>query len=132
MHSSCVELAIHLASLEDEEDGREIIQSFIDKMEGMIVGARQAHYAFGNPTLVRYLCAQHAFCEMSWSSFLSVSAGPDKDYHRSSGERRRSRLRVTHSFSLRLVDEINPTTRERLFSNLVVLKTQELADVSDA
>jgi hypothetical protein len=68
MHSSCVELAIHLASLEDEEDGREIIQSFIDKMEGMIVGARQAHYAFGNPTLVRYLCAQHAFCEMSWTA----------------------------------------------------------------
>jgi len=27
-------------------------------MEGMIVGARQAHYAFGNPTLVRYLRAQ--------------------------------------------------------------------------
>jgi hypothetical protein len=24
----------------------------------MIVGARQAHYAFGNPTLVRYLRAQ--------------------------------------------------------------------------
>jgi hypothetical protein len=44
--------------LEDEEDGRAIIQSFIDKMEGMIVGARQAHYAFGNPTLVRYLRAQ--------------------------------------------------------------------------
>jgi hypothetical protein len=52
------ELAIHLASLEDEQDGRAIIQSFIDKMEGMIVGARQAHYAFGNPTLVRYLRAQ--------------------------------------------------------------------------
>ena len=27
-------------------------------MEGMIVGARQAHYAFGNQTLVRYLRAQ--------------------------------------------------------------------------
>jgi hypothetical protein len=39
-------------------DGHAIIQSFIDKMEGMIVGARQAHYAFGNPTLVRYLRAQ--------------------------------------------------------------------------
>ena len=35
-----------------------MIQSFIDMMEGMIVGARQAHYAFGNPTLVRYLRAQ--------------------------------------------------------------------------
>ena len=27
-------------------------------MGGMIVGARQAHYAFGNQTLVRYLRAQ--------------------------------------------------------------------------
>ena len=27
-------------------------------MEGMAVGARQAHYAFGNQTLVRYLRAQ--------------------------------------------------------------------------
>jgi hypothetical protein len=44
--------------MEREEDGRVIIQSFLDKMEGMIVGARQAHYAFGNPTLVRYLLAQ--------------------------------------------------------------------------
>jgi hypothetical protein len=52
------ELAIHLASMEDEEDGRAIIRSFLDKMEGMINGARQAHYAFGNPTLVRYLRAQ--------------------------------------------------------------------------
>jgi hypothetical protein len=51
------ELAIHLASMEDEEDGHAIIQSFLDKMDGMIIGARQAHYAFGNPTLVRYLRA---------------------------------------------------------------------------
>jgi hypothetical protein len=44
--------------LEHEDDGRAIIESFINKMEGMIVGARQAHYAFGNQTLVRYLRAQ--------------------------------------------------------------------------
>jgi hypothetical protein len=44
--------------LEDEDDGRAIIQSFLNKMEGMLVGARQAHYAFGNQTLVRYLRAQ--------------------------------------------------------------------------
>jgi len=35
-----------------------LVQSFLDKMEGMIIGARQAHYAFGNPTLIRYLRAQ--------------------------------------------------------------------------
>jgi hypothetical protein len=52
------ELAIHLASLEGEQDGRAIIRSFLNKMEGMILGARQAHYAFGNQTLVRYLRAQ--------------------------------------------------------------------------
>jgi hypothetical protein len=44
--------------MEGEDDGRAIIQSFIDKMEGMIIGARQAHYAFGNQTLIRYLRAQ--------------------------------------------------------------------------
>ncbi len=35
-----------------------LIRGFTDKMEGMIIGARQAHYAFGNQTLVRYLRAQ--------------------------------------------------------------------------
>jgi hypothetical protein len=44
--------------MEGVEDGRAIMQSFIDKMEGMIIGARQAHFAFGNQTLVRYLRAQ--------------------------------------------------------------------------
>ncbi len=44
--------------MEGEQDGRDIIQSFIDRMEGMIIGARQAHFAFGNQTLVRYLRAQ--------------------------------------------------------------------------
>lgn len=52
------ELSIHLASIEGEEDGHVVTKSFIDKMEGMTVGARQAHYAFGNQTLVRYLRAQ--------------------------------------------------------------------------
>jgi hypothetical protein len=44
--------------MEGEEDGLTILDSFIDKMEGMIVGARQAHFAFGNRSLVRYLRAQ--------------------------------------------------------------------------
>jgi hypothetical protein len=52
------ELAIHLASIAAETDGRVVIMRFVDKMEGMSIGARQAHCAFGNQTLVRYLRAR--------------------------------------------------------------------------
>jgi hypothetical protein len=36
------ELAFDLASLEDEQDRPVVMQSFVDKMEGMIVGAAGA------------------------------------------------------------------------------------------
>lgn len=52
------ELANHLASVSGELDGRIVIQSFRDKMEGMMIGLRQSSYAAGNQTLIRYLRVQ--------------------------------------------------------------------------
>jgi hypothetical protein len=49
---------MHLASSESQADGRAIISSFLDKMEGMAAGVRQSHGAVGNSTLLPYLRTQ--------------------------------------------------------------------------
>lgn len=45
-------------------------------MEGMVVGARQAHYALGNQTLVRYLRAQLRLLRAELER-LQIPAGRD-------------------------------------------------------